>query len=154
MRVHSNIAEFPSRRLAKQYDTTTGGVFQGANSSGGAKATTSNAPTVRAQAMGLSGKEGIVSFFASDFGAGVVCTLWVWDGDWAKLNSGNGWVKLGAVAAENQKSVDQLSIASFTINEGIPFFIQTATQSTELFVSGMSDKETNDNTDKSLGTMR
>lgn len=149
MRVHSNIAEFPGRKLKLQYNTTAGGAFQGRDSSTGTKATTSNAPTKREQSMGLSGKNGIVSFFADDFGSGIVCTLYVWHKGAAKLNTGNGWIKLGAVAAENQKACDQLSIASFTIEEGIPFFIQTATQATNLFVSGSDDKANNDNTDTS-----
>jgi len=151
MRVHSNIAEWPGRRLAKQYNGSS--VFQGAGSSGSNKATSSNAPTVRAQSMGLTGKNGIVSFFASDFGTGITCTLWVWHKDAAQVNSGNGWVKLGAVAAENQKTVDQLSIASFTCEEGVPFYVQTGTQSTEFFVSGIQD-DNNPNTDVSLNTQR
>lgn len=139
MRVHQNIQEYCNRRLSKQYDNA-------GTAAGTTKAIGINAPTLRKQSMGLSGKQGIVSFICID-GGNQAYTLYEWHEGIAKLNSGNGWVKNGAAAAEYTKTCDQLSVISFTITEGVSFFIQAGTTPvTNAFVSGEEDP-VNKNTD-------
>lgn len=144
MRVHSNIAEFPSRRLLKQWNGA--GVFVPAGST---KAIDITAPTTRAMSMGLAGKNGLVSITSLD-GGNQVYTIYEWHSGIAALNAGNGWVRNGANSAEYTKTCDQLAHISFTITEGVEFFIQVAaTPVTECFVSGSEDPA-NKNTDLTL----
>ena len=154
MRMHTNIAEFTGRRLIKQYNTA-GTSFFALNASPGAspKAMGINAPTLRTQALGRAGKNGIVSFICLD-GGNQVYTIWVWNNVMAALNSGNGWVHNGANSAEYTKTCDQLSKISFTIAEDEAFCITAGTTPvTELLVSGRED-EAQANTDLTLGTTR
>lgn len=141
MRMHSNIAVYPNRRLVKQYDNA-------GTAAGTTKAIGISAPTLRAQAMGMSGNNGVVTILARD-GGNQVYTLHAWHEGMARILGGNGWVKNGANSAEYTKVCDQLSLISFTTTEDTEFFIQVATTPvTDAFVSGVESGK-NANTDKS-----
>lgn len=128
-RVHSNIAEYPQRRLSKQYDNA--GAFGGSTKAAGV-----SAPTLRAQTMGRAGKQGIVSFIPLD-GGNQNFTLYVWNQPLADVNSGNGWAFNGANALEYTKNCDAKAKISFYITEDEEFCIQAdTTPVTELIVSG------------------
>lgn len=145
-RVHQNIQEYCGRRLAKQYDNA-------GTAAGTAKAIGLNAPTTRSQAMGTSGKQGIVSFVCQDGGTQAY-TLYEWHEGMAQLNTGNGWMKNGGAAAEYTKTCDAKAIISFTITESVDFFIQAGTTPvTDAFVSG-TESAHNKNTDLSQGRSR
>ncbi len=142
MRVHSNIAEFPQRRLAKRFSAD-------GLSAGTSKAVGISAPTLKKQVMGKGGKNGVVSFFVSD-GGNQVFTLWQFH-EQAHEITGNGWVANGANSAEYQKTCDQMAIVSFTATEDGLYFIQAGTTPcTECWISGQ-ECDTNPNTDTSLG---
>lgn len=139
-RVHANIAEFPGRRLTKQFNSSADAIYTGA-------------PTKRNQAMGITGKNGVVSFVVLDGGTQNFI-LWQWHSGMAAVNSGNGWIKMGATADQNTQSCNVLSLITFLATEGIPFFIQAGTAGvTEAFVSGIEDPA-NPNTDKTLNASR
>lgn len=143
MRVHSNIAEYPNRRLAKKFDNA-------GTAAGTARAVGISAPTTRKQSMGRSGRNGVVSFLVDD-GGNQAFTILEWHEGLAKVNSGNGWVLNGANSAEYTKTCDVKAKISFTVSEGVPFFIYAGTAPcTNCFISGTED-DANKNTDISDG---
>jgi hypothetical protein len=134
MRMHSNIAEVPSRLLKKTFDNA-------GTAAGTAKAMGLNAPTKRSDSMGLTGHNGIVSFICSD-GGNQVYTLYEWNAKLARVNSGNGWVLNGAAAAEYARTADEKAKISFTCSEQVPFYIKAGTTPvTNLIVSGSEDQQ-------------
>lgn len=140
MRVHANIAEFPGRRLLKQFNSNASAIGTGA-------------PTARSQSMGIGGKNGVVSFVCLD-GGNQNFTIYQWHGGMAAVNSGNGWVKMGANSGQYTENCDQLAVITFLATEGVPFFIQAGTSNvTEAFLSGFEDP-VNKNTDTSLDMSR
>lgn len=123
MREHSNIAEYPSRVLNRNFN-------------GGTKAIGTAAPTLLNQAMGMAGKNGIVSFIPLD-GGNQVYTLFVWNAGLAAVNSQNGWAFNGANVSEYSKTCDAKGKISFTITEGEFFFVQAGTTAvTDAIFSG------------------
>ena len=147
MRQHTNIALLPVRRLKKQYDgTSTWHGNGGANALGNTNPNTlnTNLPS-RANATGLTGKNGIVSFLHN--GANQTITLYFWSERLNRINTAQGWIAGAETAAGSAKTVNQYALASFTAPEDVPFFLQaTGTDITECLVSGASDGA-NDNTD-------
>lgn len=138
MRVHSNIAETPTRRLKKQYDNS--GAFGGTTHAVGV-----SAPTLIGQAMGIAGHNGIVSFIASDGGTQNF-TLYEWSQAYARINSGNGWAKNGNNVNSSTQSCDAAAKCSFQSTEGALFCLVAAGVVTDLLVSG-SECGANPNTD-------
>lgn len=132
MRMHQNIAEYPARVLNRNFNGST-------------KAIGTAAPTTHNQAMGMAGKNGVVSFIPSD-GGNQVYTLFVWNSGLAAVNGGNGWAFNGANVNEYTKTCDAKGKISFTITEDEEFFIQAGTTAvTDCIVSGQ-DSPANPNT--------
>jgi len=139
MRTHSNIAEVPSRIITKQWDAA-------GTAAGTARAIGLNSPTLRKHSMGLTGKNGIVSFVASG-SVNQVYTLYEWNIAFAGINSANGWMLNGSNVNEYAKTCDGSAKISFTCTESVPFYIKVGTTPiVDAVLSGTQD-DINPNTD-------
>jgi len=139
-RVHSNVGHTLNRRLPQQFAATKAlGTTDPNALTGGPN---------RANAMGLMRHSGVVSF-AHDAAAALDITVWYWSDTVFKGSAGaKGWVHLGAVAAEYQKTaVDPYSAASVTAPEGALLFFQGSAAANNFYMGGAQKYDGNANAD-------
>jgi len=140
-RVHSNIAFIPNRRLPQIYGA--GPAFD-ALSDADPNAFNGNKPTV-AQAHGISGQDGIVSFI-NDTDSDVTC--WFWVDIVNKADPSKGWEKASESATGHTKTVPAHTLCSFTVPEGTYFHLQASvTGVRNCWIGGSRKAEPNPNPD-------
>lgn len=122
-RTHSNIAYMVNRRLPQIYGA--GPAFD-AISTSDPNTLHGNKPS-RADADGLSGKDGVVSFAHDYTASDPAITLWFWSERINKVNASQGWIKASEAASGHTKTVPGLTLCTFTIPENVSFKLQSDT---------------------------
>lgn len=134
-RVHANISLGFQRQAALAFNA--GGTARGTAKAVGItnpNSLTSPGPNL-SDAMGMSGKSGVVSFCCDV--ASQAYTIYEWSNMAFKASAGtNGWVLAGANSTEYTKTVDAWAKATFTIAENTPFFIVAATTPANVLLLG------------------
>jgi hypothetical protein len=135
MRVHSNIAYMPNRRLPQVFST---------NAIGTAAPNTlnSNLPKIQ-DAMGVAGRDGVFSII-TDTTADI--TLHFWSNPVNTKDPSKGWVLANEATAGNTKTVAAHSLCTFTVPENCLIFMQASTAVKNCWVMG-SKFEGNPNAD-------
>lgn len=135
MRVHSNIAFMPTRRLPQQFSTNAIGTSA-------PNTLNSNKPSIT-NAMGVAGKDGMFSFI-TDTNADI--TLHFWSDIVNQKDASKGWILGSEATSGNTKTVPANTLCSFTVPEGALVFLQGSVTVKNCWVSG-SKFEGNPNAD-------
>jgi hypothetical protein len=139
-RVHSNVGHGLNRRLPRVFTGNKALYTTDPNAlAGGPK---------KSDAMALMRHSGVASF-AHDAGAASDITVWYWSQTVFEATGGvKGWIHLGAVAAEYQKTgVDPYSAASVTAPEGALLFFQGSVAADNFYMGGTQRYDGNANAD-------
>lgn len=140
VRVHSNIGHTFNRRLPRPFSGTKALGTTAPNSlTGGPK---------KADGMAVCGSSGVVTF-AHDGAGNIDVTAYFWSQRVFDATNGTvGWIKLGAVAAEYQKSgIEPYAAASITASEGMIIFLQGSAAADNLWMGGARKYDGNSNAD-------
>lgn len=142
-RVHTNIAIMPTRRLPQIFgDATLDAVTNAAPNT-----LNSNKPSVK-DAMGIAGREGVISFMHDFTASDPDFTIHFWSDVRNKANAAKGWIKASEAATGHTKEVPAESLCTVTIPEGTPFFIQSDTAEVRnMWIGGSRKYEGNPNAD-------
>lgn len=135
MRTHDKVANAVARQLTKQFDNA-GTALGTVNALGTAAPATLGARNV---AMGITGKNGVVSFIHNAATA-IDVTCYFWSSLYQKVvPASKGWHFAAGAAAYYKKNVEPGGLETFVCPEDVPFFLVGSAVATELLVSGRED---------------
>jgi hypothetical protein len=130
MRVHSNIAYMPNRRLPQQFATNAIGTAA-------PNSLNSNKPSKR-DAMGAAGIDGIFSFI-TDTNADI--TLHFWSEMVNQKDPSKGWILGSEATAGNTKTVPANTLCTFTVPERALIFMQSSLAVKNCWTTGVKYAE-------------
>lgn len=145
-RVHTNTAYMPNRRLPQIWGA--GSAFD-AISDQDPNTLHGNRPRL-SDALGMGGRDAIISFFHDFTASDPDYTLWFWSQILNDFDEEQGWIKANEDVIGNTKAVPAYCLCSFTLPETCAFFIQgSETGIRNFYLGGAMKHESNPNRDMS-----